>query len=561
MSQGIGRLAIVVAVAAVAAAVLTTTWQQRSNTLQHGGRWTNGKIELALGVNGAVSVLVTRNALRFDRLHPGEWHGFHEILYRDPLQPRELAASFALRGGTYLTFLTRRDESGFEGVRISRHPRFPSACLRGDREGRFLANAPLEHASLDAGTHRILLRAEGKALRVRLDGIPIGRCAGFTTGPIEGLGTSRFGVRGAYDDRSWVDDIVVRGRDGERVEEDFTNREGLAETAIACSALVALLVSGAGFGAGRMRTADAPRPLVAALVAAGVALVVALLAWSADTFYLSKLHPTSLDLSDFRNTIEDETQVVDRLRLAATTPKGPDTARVLVLGSSQTWGAGVWRRDDTWTARLGRALDITAPAGTRVELFTLAISGYVASQLAPLLEREGPAWEPDAVLVNLSNNDRDYDDLAEALGRIAAWCAANRVGLVFVPEPNTIENVEDEWKLRERHEVMRGVAREHGVAVVEVHDWLAGRADTGFLWWDRVHLTDYGQALLAERLFEARSILLPQIFGAVSASVLIPSEASSRRVPRTLSVLRTRPEVHQRHGVNPRASYAASAQT
>lgn len=511
MSQGIGRLAIVTAVAAAAAAVLTTTWQQRSNTLQHGGRWTNGKIELALGVNGAVSMLVTRNALRFDRLHPGEWHGFHEILYRDPLHPRELAASFALRGETYLTFLTRRDESGFEGVRIGRHPRFPSACLRGDREGRFLARAPLEHAPLDAGTHRILLRADGNALRVRLDGTPIGRCAGFTTGLIEGVGTSRFGVRGAYDDRSWVDDVVARGRDGDRVEEDFTNREGLAATAIACSALVALLVAGTGFGA--RRAADAPPPGIAALVAAGVALGVALLAWSADSFYLSKLYPTSLDLSEFPDTIEDENQVVDRLRLAAATPKGPDTARILVLGSSQTWGAGVWRRDDTWTARLGRALDTAAPAGTHVEVFALAISGYVASQLAPILEAEGPAWEPDAVLVDLSNNDRDYDDFAEALVRIAAWCAANGVGLVFVPEANTIENGEGERRLRERHEVMRGVARERGVPVVEVHDWLADRVDTGLLWWDRVHLTDYGQALLAERLFEVRSILLPQIFG------------------------------------------------
>jgi lysophospholipase L1-like esterase len=41
--------------------------------------------------------------------------------------------------------------------------------------------------------------------------------------------------------------------------------------------------------------------------------------------------------------------------------------------------------------------------------------------------------------------------------------------------------------------------------VVEVHEPLVAERDGGFLWWDRVHLTSYGQERLARRLLEARA--------------------------------------------------------
>jgi lysophospholipase L1-like esterase len=56
---------------------------------------------------------------------------------------------------------------------------------------------------------------------------------------------------------------------------------------------------------------------------------------------------------------------------------------------------------------------------------------------------------------------------------------------------------------------MREVAARHAIPVVEVHDALAAERDSGFLWWDRVHLTSYGQERLARHLFEQRALWLP----------------------------------------------------
>jgi hypothetical protein len=42
-----------------------------------------------------------------------------------------------------------------------------------------------------------------------------------------------------------------------------------------------------------------------------------------------------------------------------------------------------------------------------------------------------------------------------------------------------------------------------------VHGALAEARDTGFLWWDRVHLTSYGQERLAELLFAKRAEWVP----------------------------------------------------
>ena len=79
---------------------------------------------------------------------------------------------------------------------------------------------------------------------------------------------------------------------------------------------------------------------------------------------------------------------------------------------------------------------------------------------------------------------------------------------MVVPEANSVENRSSLDPLLERHYALRGMAGDLGLPVIETHDWLVERRDQGFLWWDRVHLTPFGQRLLARRLFDERERLL-----------------------------------------------------
>ena len=67
--------------------------------------------------------------------------------------------------------------------------------------------------------------------------------------------------------------------------------------------------------------------------------------------------------------------------------------------------------------------------------------------------------------------------------------------------------------IEEKHKIMRRLGNELGIETFSMHDFL--RKDeirrSGQIWWDYVHLSSYGQALVADWL-------LPKVSAALSGS-------------------------------------------
>jgi hypothetical protein len=51
-----------------------------------------------------------------------------------------------------------------------------------------------------------------------------------------------------------------------------------------------------------------------------------------------------------------------------------------------------------------------------------------------------------------------------------------------------------------KHQLMHREAASFGVPVIEVQGYLDSCTWSGFLWWDYVHMTDYGYSLFAKKL-------------------------------------------------------------
>ena len=85
--------------------------------------------------------------------------------------------------------------------------------------------------------------------------------------------------------------------------------------------------------------------------------------------------------------------------------------RVLCLGDSFTWGAGVLF-EDTWPQRLER--ELSRDRGRRWEAVVVAEPGFNAVQLAARLESEGFPYDPDVVVYAWVLNDAEDPDSAEA---------------------------------------------------------------------------------------------------------------------------------------------------
>lgn len=90
--------------------------------------------------------------------------------------------------------------------------------------------------------------------------------------------------------------------------------------------------------------------------------------------------------------------------------KPPGTTRIVALGDSFTWGAGV-DFDDAYPQRLERAL--SRRRGGPVEVINLALPGFNTADELAVLEKQGFAYRPDLVLVGYVLNDAEDASSAE----------------------------------------------------------------------------------------------------------------------------------------------------
>ena len=495
-------LALALALGLAAAASLQTLALQLGHTLHAGGRFESTKVGLDHGILGAVSFVATRTALWRNRLDLGAWHGYHELLLREPLTPERISLRFRLREPGWLALLVQRTESRFDAVRVSRDPDFPAACLAGTAAGAFTAKTPLPQPALDPGWHALAVERDGAVFRVSVDGAALGACG-------EALGRpARVGLRGSAADHVEVDDLHVESSSPARVvDEDFANHRHAGPLAAGALALVAA-VNAAVVGASARARRASGAPLALYLVAANLVLAAAgSLALLADVLYFGRIHPERIDFRGFENRIEYVGQIAPRLaERYPLAPPAPGVRRIVVLGTSQTWGSGAARPEDVWVTRLEALLQRTAAPGERFELIDAGLPGETSAELEKLWRERWVAWQPELALVNLGNNDRDAETLARNVERIVALNAERGIRTVLVPEANSTESrsARSLRGLEAKHDALRALAARHGLVVVEVHRPLEDARDDGFLWWDRVHLTSYGQERLAALLFEAR---------------------------------------------------------
>ena len=459
---------------------------------------------LDYGILGAVSFLTTRTALHRARLDLGVWHGYQELIYGEPVVLERLDLRFRLARPGYLVALHEKRDDGFLGVRLSRSEGLPSACLVGNGEGGFAQREPLDVAPLDDAWHELTVAAEGDRYRVDLDGTDVGTCGTPAGTPV------RFGVRGSAAKKIYVDDVrVIHAASDEPIVEDFANhREEWRVRGAALAAVLAVYVSVLAIGR-RRRRAEGVSPHVALVAAHGVLLLCAGLAWATEVLYLGRLHPGEVDFAGYENRIEYESAVTKRLAAAISPgPAAPGVRRILAVGTSQTWGSGAPEESDTWVARVERGLNESARPGERFEVINTAIPGLDGPSLLPIYMEQWLVWQPEAVVIDLGNNDRDAVKLAASLEVFVDLHEERGIRTVFIPEPNTVENRGSLKKLEARHDAMREVAGRRGIPVIEVHQPLVERRDEGFLWWDRVHLTAFGHRLFAETVLAEREKLL-----------------------------------------------------
>lgn len=492
-------LATTAGVGALVSLILT----RPADTLHAKGRFVPTKAVVERPLLGAQSFWKGPQALAGGALNLGAWHGYHEVLTEDPVKPERFELSVLLQPKAWFVALVREpDGPRFAGVRLSLDPRFPSALLEGSDETGFERKTPIEAPVEVRKRHRLRLDFSGERVAVFFEDRPLGELeAGFLA---ETSGEARLGFRGGFA-KALVDDVAIRQRFGLDLREGFGPTEDRVRKAL-WGALAAPLLAALLFLL--LRRATSADPMILGFSFAMVATTLLILAGLLYGFllYRADAYPAATE----RNREAEQAmrqQFFDELRRDVFAryggPKHEDVYRILFVGSSQTWGSGVFREEETFVARLERMLNDRRDDGRTYQCVNTGIPSAVSTGLLRILERHWLALEPDLVIVDLGNNDKNWRRFEAALDELIALGRRHGFEVVLVQEPNSIERREP--GLRFRHQAMERLGERRGVPVVAMHRHLAARADDGFLWWDKVHLTPYGNRLFAEHLYDRLS--------------------------------------------------------
>jgi lysophospholipase L1-like esterase len=461
------------------------------NTLHETGGWWSRKIgphrdqPLARSVMGAVSYFTTRPALAGNRLNLEPWHGFQEVVLEQPLLWRSLEFDVWLDEHGYLVALIASADQPQWGLRLSRNSAFPPACLSIGQLREFVDNRPLPLQLTSRKAHfRIEASVDGN--RVFLNKREVAIC-GVSSGEPQYIG-----FRGGRAAAS-IDNLRIELNDGTSLVENFRNDEGWRRAlpfAAVCILIVALALLLLIMKFARKRS----DPVVVACAVLLTLNVCLGLYWAADRIVLSSLHPHSVRFYNYLFRFQGESQIRQRITPRVHTEIG-DLRRLLFLGGSQTWGAGAQSEEDVITAVIQERL---GAEGTVVEVVNGGIPSLGSKDIVDIYESEWQLLEPDIVVAILGNNDSDADVLSSQLRRLIQINRRRGITTLLVLEPNSIERTAS--YLERNWEAVRRVSAELNVPMLDMHAQLADRADDGFLWWDHVHLTSYGQRLAAEAL-------------------------------------------------------------
>jgi len=482
-SRWIAFVLVAAQLAAVGAASYVYAWY--SNSLEGSGRWSATKAHLEQGVMGAMAFARSSQTLSGERLDLGRWFGFQEVCSREPVAARSLELDFQPSPGGCLSLLYAIGPEAAEGLRLSSDPLQPAGRFRCAASGEFLEFQPLPAFTVqgDAWAHvRVDFGAAGVAAAV--DGKP-----SIPLGPAPSA-PQRFGFRSGLRP-VLVDDVRLRCTDGGGFHETFFNWRGFLFALGGLSGLVGLQLF-------LWRVTRHDRRLRALLVAGGASLVFLALGALALHRYKAAKYPR-FDPTAEAAWVSAEAERIDARIHSEHELRAPERTRVLVLGTSQTWGAGAAHAGEGFVEVLERLLRAAAPERDW-ECVNAGVSGQRAARLVELLRERWLALEPDVLIVNLSNNDKDPVVFEQALQACARLAAEHEIATIFALEANSTECAPGELPL---HPVMRRVAEANGIPVVDVHRALAAQAGRGFLWWDNVHPTTFGHRLIAETLLPA----------------------------------------------------------
>lgn len=223
-----------------------------------------------------------------------------------------------------------------------------------------------------------------------------------------------------------------------------------------------------------------------------LALVILLISIASHYSYLNffqQRYP-SYDLSDQGVVVEKDDEVEFVQRESARTQKliSGNENGVFFLGSSQTFGEGASQKNKRWTKLVCERLQIK-------DCINLGIRSATSHTF---VELNGKILKsnPKTIFYILAFNDGNpTEHMTNTKKLVKSWKQAG-VEVVLVLEPNRD-------KSNYLHQNLANIGKLLNVKTIDMHKIFQRSSQQGWIWWDKIHLTDFGHQLFSDFLIES----------------------------------------------------------
>jgi lysophospholipase L1-like esterase len=198
--------------------------------------------------------------------------------------------------------------------------------------------------------------------------------------------------------------------------------------------------------------------------------------------------------------------------------KDTQNDKIMIIGSSQTWGAGASDENKSFPRVFEQKLNNMASSQNddsseekkvlgistenEISVINAGISGTTSSRLLDEYQEKWIQLNPKVVMINLSSNDFTYENNAELftenIRKFIEINNDNNIKTILLAEANSNERISE----NPLHLSLKELSVEYNIPIIDINSHLNDMNNTGVIWWDFVHPTDYGHELIADYILK-----------------------------------------------------------
>lgn len=469
------------------------------------GKWQSGKTKLEKGVWGGWAMMLSNAALAGGKLNINAWHGYQEITLKKSIGAKSIRFSYRPAWVPF-SFIINKTDSGNTAIMFYPDGEQKLCFYVANAAGKFLSKQ-----SVVIPVIPVKRKAEARidlakdSMRIYINHV---FAAAF---PFVSPQTVNPGFKGSSEYKGlYIDDIQITDGDAKPVLTEQFNYPFRVYSVTVWYLVVWMLVL--VFCLYR-KLLNAFVVYICFLSGMTVAGAFACYYYIGCSKYLSDAE--DINWNGIKSLIETGPMVNERI--AREFPVNNIAGRkpvIVVMGASQTWGAGASSSGTTFTAVLQDSLRNTL-RDSNITVINVGVSDIDPETMCGDYINRWSLYQPQLVIINASNNGVDTNLLKEKLQVLVTYNRQHKISTLFIEGP-----AEDANRLFEKDMALRTIAGTNGITSVEMQSVMQQYKDSGYLWWDAVHLSDYGHYIFAKRI-------LPYVLDEMKPSVRLDTTAKT----------------------------------